>query len=460
MKILLRNIFGTLLVLVSLNFLTSCLRDSDTDTYPLTDAEIVSFSLSSDSISALDNTVFTINQNRGNDGYIYNKDSMAFGTVIKYKVIVSYANDYGTNNLKCFYPSVANPDTAFWVVNGDSLDVTKPLQFLAYAYDDSTRKKVYNFSLNIHQIDPDSNQYIRLVSGLSFLQTEDIKAVTFKDKYYLYAKNGGALQLYESTDGFKTFDLLSLAGLPANTVVRDIQTAKDSIYAFTETGELYVSDDAATGWAQITAPYPVVNVLGYRYASAVQKAVLCVVFDDGGKKVFGFKPEGEDWTIGGKAPDNFPARDYAVFNRETVTLQRLTVIGGISASSKPLNTVWSLHQDSLKWAQLQSNPDFAFPALIGANIFDYDGTFRVFNGQYEDLEYNNSIYCSIDGGVTWAADTLKIRRPEEYKTRAGATSTLSADGACYYIIGGKHGTFLDEIWQCFKNSATFPKDEE
>jgi hypothetical protein len=458
MKILLKNIVGLVCAsTVATVVFTSCLRDSETDTYPMRDAEIVSFSLSNDSIPELATTVFTIDQNHGGDGKIYNKDSLAFLTdLTKFKVIVTYSNDYGTSSLQ----SIIGTDTT-WITSGDSLDVSVlPLHLRSLAYDNEPWKHYY-LTVNVHQIDPDSNQYKRVASGLSFLQTEDIKAITFKEKYYLFSKNGGALQLYEFTDTFKTWTALNLTGLPANTVVRDIQTTKDSLYAFTETGELYVSDDAATGWTQIATPYPVVNVPGYRYASAVQKAVLCVVFDDGGKKVFGFKYEGEDWTIGGEAPDNFPVRDYSVFNRETVTLQRLTVIGGMSASSKPLNTVWSLHQDSLKWAQLQSNPDFAFPALIGANIFDYDGKFRVFNGKDENEGYNEKIYYSIDGGITWAKDTVKVRRPSNYDERYGATSTVSPDGKYFYIIGGKfHTMFENDIWQCYRNGATFPKDEE
>ncbi|MDR1563153.1 MAG: DUF6242 domain-containing protein [Dysgonamonadaceae bacterium] len=444
--------------------LNACLSDKEWDDYPQTDADILSFSLSSDSVPALAKTVFTINQNKtGSQGYvgeIYNRDSLPYGTVFNHKVIVTYSNAYGINNLQ----RISN-DTV-WISNGDSLDISQaPYIFRSFPYNnDTTRIKKYILEINIHQIDPDSTQYVKIAQGdaLNFLQTEDIKAIALNDGYYIISKINDSIKVYQSED-VANWSEVTLYNLPDNTVVRDIQAADNKAYAVTEDGRLFVSNDNVKEWTEYQTPYPVVSALGYlktpQISAAIQKAGFCAVLNKDGQNVFGFTENLVEWSIGNAIPDNFPIRDISAFSREK-NIGSLTLIGGVSAANEQLGTVWAT-QDGLNWAQLKTSK--LFPALTRANIFDYDGKFRIINGEVaNDGQSNPYIYVSIDGGITWQYDTLKVTRPDDYTIlQKGAASLVSPDGVYYYILGGKdrNNRYLSEIWKCFINRKEFPADK-
>ncbi|MDR0686295.1 MAG: DUF6242 domain-containing protein [Dysgonamonadaceae bacterium] len=477
MKFLLKKRHVVVFSAVLFMCLSACLRDNDKgDEYPRTDAEILSFGLSSDSVTALAKTIFTIDQNWSEwqdaqeyAGCIYNRDSLPYGTIFNRKVIVTYSNAYSTNSLQ----RISN-DTV-WISDGDSLDISQaPDTFRSFPYDnDPARIKKYVLKINIHQIDPDSTQYIKVAEGsaaLDFLKTEDIKAIVFDGSYCVFSKIGGVLKLYQSRD-VVNWSESALYNLPDNTIVRNIQAVDNRAYAVTEKGELFITNGTVNEWIQCSTPYSVVSILGYlkvpQIASAIQKAGLCAVLDKDGQKIFGFTEDLVNWSTGDVILDNFPVHDISAFSREKNT-GSLTLIGGVSATNEHLGTVWGT-QDGLKWTQLKTSAKF--PALIRPNVFDYDGKFRIINGYVANSsQYNSHIYVSIDGGVIWQYDAVKIARPDDYINRSDAASFVSPDGVYYYVLGGKseekdsegtdkEGKYLCEIWKCFINRKNFPTDE-
>ncbi len=68
--------------------LSSCLgSDDNTSTdYDLTNCQIVSFSLANDSVEGIGSVKFVIDQI---NGYIYNADSMSYGSVINWKLVTT-----------------------------------------------------------------------------------------------------------------------------------------------------------------------------------------------------------------------------------------------------------------------------------------------------------------------------------------------------------------------------------
>ena len=147
--------FYILLATLSLMGLFSCLGGSDEIEYEIsTDAQLTSFSLSSDSLTVLATARFSIDQA---NNLIYNYDSLPYLTdtaLIASRAIVSYVTGSG------LAPSIRleylDGDTA-WVANGDSLRFA-PLFYLRL-YAPSVQSKTYTVHLNIHQIDPYSVQY-------------------------------------------------------------------------------------------------------------------------------------------------------------------------------------------------------------------------------------------------------------------------------------------------------------
>jgi hypothetical protein len=147
--------FYILLAALGLASLVSCLGGTDEYDYVVsTDAQLASFSLSHDSLTALAETKFSIDQKQG---LIYNYDSLPYLTdtaKIASRAIVAYVAGSGASaSIRLQYP---DNDTA-WVASGDSMRLAS--EFYLKLYSPSGRAKTYTVSINVHQMDPDSVQY-------------------------------------------------------------------------------------------------------------------------------------------------------------------------------------------------------------------------------------------------------------------------------------------------------------
>jgi hypothetical protein len=426
--------------------MTSCLGGDDfEDSYIPTDAEIVAFSLSHDSIPELKTVIFSIDQRQN---LVYNHDSMTYLTEINEKVIVNYTTAAGMNNVL----NVTNGDSV-WVSVGDSIDVSTPLKLKVFALDGKTTKE-YSFQLNIHQIDPDSVQYQKIASDLPFLQTEETKTILFDNQFFAFSTIGDKVQLHSSSDAVN-WQEETLSGLPATVVVKGIQQSQGQIFAYTKEGNLYTSHDTnANTWRQINTEYPVVSILGYLNPGETQAEGLSVIVEKEGEKVFAFTHDSFDWTYSSSAiPIDFPLYDFSSFSYTVMKTERITNIGGVSADGTVQNAVWST-QTGLYWAKL-TNSRQVFPPLAGVKAGFYNNEFWLINGQLADGTYNNDIYYSIDGGNTWLVKPEKYQAPEDFTPRAHASFVVDSAGKYFYIIGGKNSTVLPEIWKGFLNKKEF-----
>ena len=452
---------------VIVSFMTSCLgSDDEMDDYPVTDAELLYFSLShTDSLPELSNVVFTIDHN-GSVGAIYNKDSMAFQTVLPEKVFISYISGSGIDNVL----NVTNGDS-IWLQQGDSIDMRVPQSLLVHALDGKT-KKLYIAQLNIHQVNPDSLQYRQIATGLSFLQCEETKTLSFNNRFLTYSRIENKIQLYSSLDAENwTFETIS--GLPANAVIRGIISSGDHLFAYTEDGELYFRNDPNDDeWIQVDKPptIKVKTVLGYLNAGPKQSEGLSMVIENDGINIFAFTNDFIQWKydINSPIPDDFPLYDFSSHSYQVMLTERITIFGGNSSDGTIRNAAWST-ETGLYWAKLSANVNI-FPQIEGANVFYYNNEFWLINGKSLD-GYNEEIYYSTDGGVTWwekmwtyydeysedsVIDVL-LAFPEDYSLRQNASLVLDKDNKYFYIIGGKKddGTILSDVWKGFLNKMEF-----
>lgn len=445
MKMTLKNgfYFVTFSLLVSL--VTSCLGNNEPeDVFPLTDAELIAFSLSSDSVPNLKNVVFSIDQRAGQ---IYNYDSMAYLTTIKDKVIINYTSGAGANNVL----NVTNGDS-IWVSSGDSIDISHPVSLKVFALDGKT-VKYYTAQLNIHQVDPDSVQYARIAFDLPFLQTEETKTILFNNRFFTYSKIGNEIQLHSSPDAVN-WTQETLLGLPANTIVHAIQNNQNQIFAYTEEGRLYTCyDNFANNWALVNTDYPVKSMLGYLNASATQTGGLSLVVEKDGQLVFAFTENATDWVYGATVPDNFPLYDFSNHSYPLMYVERISIFGGISSNGEVQNAVWST-QNGYYWAKLTGNTNI-FPPLRGTNVFYYNQEFWLLNGKSDGGDFNKEVYYSVDGGITWKSKAEKCRMPEDFPNRSGASLLVDSANKYFYIIGGKQEVALLEIWKGFLNNKEF-----
>jgi len=444
-------IISSLLLIVSM--LTSCLGNNGYDQIPVTeDAEILYFNLKNDSIQGLASVVFSIDQDHNE---IYNRDSMAYQTKINHKVIVTYKSAAGTNNVL----NITGGDST-WVKSGDSIDITRPLQYKVFAVGGNTTK-IYTVKLNIHQVDPDSVQYTRVASEQDFLNADEIQTIFFKDNFFTFTQTNSEIKLYSSTDAVNWSEI-PLSGLPANTVIRGIQSSADKLFAYTTDGDYYeCANSTASDWSKINLPYPVVTILGYLKLGQGQPQLsegLSLIVKKDGQNVFAFLSNNQ-MTYGGVVPANFPLSEFASFQSERLKLGYVTIIGGLSSTGTVMNDVWSTG-NGLSWARLtNANTTFIFPPLRGANVIAYNNGFWVLNGKQSNGAYNQGVYFSIDGGTTWASKEEKSFFPVYYPKRYGASAVVSRDGIYFYILGGRNETdgVLTDIWKGFINSQTFAR---
>jgi hypothetical protein len=456
----LRNGFYVLLSSLFLTGLISCLGGSDEGEYIVSDdALMTSFSIAHDSIPILAKTPFSIDQTKS-EGEIYNHDSLPYLTDIFERVKVTYTTGSGVSGLM----TVVEGDTV-WVASGDSLDVSKPVQFTLFA--PSGKKKEYRLTVSIHQIDPDSAQYVPIASN-DFLLSDEYKMVQLKGVYYAFTKSPAGISLYKSTDMI-SWESLTLNGLPGNVLVKEIQADEiklnetntiTRLYAYTAAGELYVSfDDNVANWNKIEIPYPVVSVFGYLNSSKIQEDGLAFIVKKDDTSVFAFSDNFLDFQLGETVPEDFPVSGFSVIhNKSSLGLERITLVGGKSSSGKNLNTVWTT-ENGLYWANLSSNPQGNLPQIEGGSAFAYNDEIWFVGGKIADGDYNKDVYYSVDGGLVWKTKETKAQVPAEFSLREYASVVVDNRGIYFYIAGGKNQNAntpaLTDIWRGMLNSRTF-----
>ena len=451
------------------SFMTSCWGNGgEVDTFPVTDAELLAFWLyHADSLPELSSVAFTIDHNYdGSVGAIYNKDSMAYNTVLPEKVFIGYVSGSGFDNVL----NITNGDS-IWLMQGDSIDITVPLTLKVHALDGKT-VKTYIAQLNIHQVDPDSLQYHRIASNLSFLQCEDTKTLLFNDHFLTYSRIDNKIQLNTSSDAVNWTNK-GESGLPDNAVINGIQSSGNCLFAYTEDGELYFRNDPADDqWVLVnkSSSIKIKSILGYLNSGPKQKEGLCLVIETEGKNTFAFTNDFIQWEYDSAStvPDDFPLYDFSSSSYQIMLTERINIIGGISSDGTIRNAVWST-ETGRYWAKLSTNVN-VFPLMKGANAFYYDNEFWVINGK-SDNNYNENIYYSTDRGVTWwpkmysyideyTEDTVEDflhAFPDDYILRYSASLVIDKENKYFYIIGGKKddGIILSDVWKGFLNKKEF-----
>lgn len=175
--------------------LSSCLGNTDdVDESVLSNCQIISFSLQNDSISGLSNVIFTIDQV---NGLIFNKDSMAYGTVIDRKAVCSLTYDMSLSPSAIEVYQEALKDSAYW--NGtDSLDFSNFVRFRVYSNNGKAYKS-YTAKLNVHQQQPDSMTWILYSELPAGNNIQEQKVLASGDSYRMYVKNtASGYELYQS----------------------------------------------------------------------------------------------------------------------------------------------------------------------------------------------------------------------------------------------------------------------
>lgn len=430
---------GSLLLLL----LSSCL-DSDENEYSdwlYSNCQIKSFSLSNDSIAGLKNVKFTIDQV---NGLIYNKDSMAYGTVIDEKVVCTISYEVGALNIEVYQD--ATKDSAYW--NGsDSLDFSSFVRFDVYSIDGKAVKR-YIAKLNVHQQVPDSMEWKLRTSSLLGKTVQEQKVITYNGSYLMYVKNQDGYELYRSSNAID-WTKSDLSGLTEKTfILTQLVSYEGFFYMPTAEGVLYQSING-TDWSALDGAPEVKAVLGVVYESEQLKhpSALATVINENDKWYYAAMNKNLQWQTGNEIVSTFPVTGFGHVSHEVMYYQRLMVVAGKSRDNQLSNAAWET-MDGLQWVQLTDDRADSFDKREGIALTTYDEHFYLFGGINASNAAKKDIYRSENKGVTWEQVDTLIVFPEAYKAR-GYSSLLVDDENFILLFGGKENTsanMLDELW--------------
>ena len=426
--------------------LTACIGGTEEQELILsTDAQLVTFSLSHDSVPALAAAKFTIDQVRS---AVYNHDSLPYLTdLTKYpRVKVTYTSGSGYSNI------VFGDSTV--IKSGDSINILDIKEFRLFPLSDLNRPKIYTLSVDVHQIDPDSVQYSH-VGSFDFLANTKNKAFWINNTCYLFTSplnSVSAMQLKISRN-MEQWESVSMEGLPnASEALENLQANENDFYTAIN-GELYTatwSDETSriSRWQKITTEYPVTAVLGYLKSTVYQgrplhEGGLALIVEKGETNVFAFTNNFMEFSYGETVPDNFPSVDNSVLNNQSTLLNKITLIGKESIYAT---------EDGLLWAKLNSDPRGNLPEIQGGSAFLYNDEIWFFGGKTGEKTYNEEVYYSLDGGLVWKTKESKAQAQTTFSFREGATIITDKEGKSFYIIGGESQS---DIWKGVLNSQLF-----
>lgn len=437
--------------------MSSCLGSDNMDYELGKDCQILTFSLSSDSMPELKNVVFTIDQLTGR---IFNADSMPFGTVFKDKVICKVQLAPTVFTCQVIQEASAEKDTIFWNLT-DSLDFSKPVQFINTLWDGTTNKK-YIAQINIHQVVPDSMEWGMYANEVVGGTIKDEKVLVLgnagAEYYYMYtqpASAGQEYKLYRSSvsDG-KNWKELPLSGLPAGEVrLSQINEFEGNLYAVTTKGALYHSSNGQEWVALPNAP-SVKALLGSIKAdndftgSGKQPSALAAVIEKDGALLFAGMNKAMEWTPGAVVNTGFPLNGFGCVSYSSMYRARLLLVAGRDQHNKLTNASWGT-EDGRTWVKLSGEETNSFSNSEGVAVAAYDDKFFMVGGINESGKATSDIYLSRDGGVTWSLSDTLVVMPKTFTPRG--FSSIHVDKSNFmYLFGGKETTnsnVLDQIWR-------------
>ena len=476
---------GLLIIGGILSMFSSCLgSDSyETEEWMLHNAQIASFHLSCDSIIGLDSVKFTIDQV---NSLIYNKDSMPFGTVIGFKVLVDMEldNPYGVNNIMMI--EQATGDTVQTIT--DSVDFSAPVTIIVTAYD-GVMKKTYEAQLNVHQVNPDTLVWERVADILPGKTFQDMKVLQYNDAYYMYVVENNQYQLYR-TNNMIDWERLDLSGFPEHAKLSQMTLLADEWVVLSDDGVLYYSDNGRE-WTPAEMGVPVKAVLGYLHESTItgRKDVLCCIA--GIDSVLNYVTIDKQRIMkqGEEVGEDFPLSGFGQFQYETMYYPRLVIAAGRDSKDMLSNKAYAT-MDGLIWAPL-SYPQMTFSFREEAVAFYYDNNFFVVGGIDDLGKALKDVNYSKDQGISWlntyivkvyvdeneAVDQVyeydetqeryyyydeRAYYPMDKEYRARGFSSVFIDKDEYiWLFGGKAAkdtNVINEIWRGRINRLGFDKD--
>ncbi len=439
-----------IIIAIFLVSLTGCEGASESSTSSSVAKLSAFYFAANDSNPGLAEAVFTIEE-RLDTGWIWNKDSMRYGT--RLDSVVPRFTFAAT-------PSAAwlqMPDTLCVLTGYDTLDFTKQPIYLSIRSADRSTLKTYEIRATVHQADPDLYTWTVLTPQIYEIDDSEQKTVELFDTFVLIKSNGFALHVYQSENGVEWLDLGEPAGLPTGTNVRQIISDGTTLY-YGQENKLYTSTDALT-WTAQTVAYPVVTMLLYW-----NSLVWALVENNGYELAY---IENDGLVLSGMRPNGpFPVSDFGSVVFQSASLrERAMIIGGYSENGESLNTRWNIEYSTHPMPKGEYRiEEFSidrpqFTRLTGISVIWYNNQLLMFGGVDEKMNYfGREILISKDEGLNWVkADSTKNQLPEVYRARQKQTAIVRDD--YIYLFGGQDANIsYSDVYRGYLNSIAWGEE--
>ena len=425
-----RNKFCSFLLLVSVALVAACTSKTST-TVPSSDPTVSSLTFQpQDSFPGLAQAVFVV-EDRLDTGWIYNDDSLLYGTRVD-SVVPRFVFNHT--------PASAVLYTAFdtTVITGyDTVNLTVNPSLLYVLSEDQKVEKWYQVTVTVHQVDPDLFRWQRLTDSAFPPVAGEQKAFWINSGISLLQSDGTKVRLIRSADG-SNWTEQTVSGLPADCRVRSIIEA-DGMLCYAVGKTVYTSTDAANWTVQdfSAETYSFVSML-MSYNDSIWALV-----ERGDSLMLVVSRDATTFALRGDMPDNFPVSDFAAVNFLSRTYRsRTLIVGGYDRHGNALNSRWAVEyspERGYRWTNYSIEQP-SFNDLTGASLIFYNDRLYMFGGATDNYKIGEAdMLESVDEGMNWTVpDSTHNCLPDNYRSRTRQTVFVSNGDV--YIIGGQSRT--------------------
>lgn len=411
--------------------IVGCKKSSSSSTLSSV-AQLSTFAFASnDSFPGLAAATFKIEE-RLDTGYVYNPDSILFGTPLDSVVpVFTFAATPGSAIL-------STADTTIVLTGKDTVNFNRTPIYLTVKSSDGTTTKVYEINATVHQVDPDLFTWECLTEQAFTPDNSAMQVLLLRDRFICLKDNGFRISLYNSADGVTWSEEQTPTGLPASCRVRGIISDDEQLY-YADTTGLYTSADGLQWTHETYSDFTLRTML-----LSWNGAVWALAYNADGKPVLAKTEDGVMRLTPLYITSPFPVSDFATVVFESAAYRaRAMIIGGFAEDGTSLNTRWNLEYSVsdttnggyrlLDYAI--DRPQFA--GMTGMSVVWYNHSLYMFGGVDTTMQYRGrDIFVSTDEGMSWAAaDTSKCALPDTYTPRQRLSAIVYDDNI--YLFGGE-----------------------
>ena len=418
--------------------LASCVKSDYVNRDPSKDAQIYSFTITSqnDSNSYFSESKFSIDQINGR---IFNRDSLPYlFNVDSISVSIGGGSNSGFSNIEV---KLRDADSTYSWNGKDSIALHR-LKSIETTAEDGKSKIKYEISINIHQQDPYIFNWTKIDENYISSSVDEQKTVSFKNKFITYYNIGGDIRAASSSEGASWSNHV-VTGLPVGAKVSSIIAAmhhqESMLYCVDDNGKLYHSDNGIE-WTQISSDFPIYAIYGELPFVTGEHAILLAV-EHGGEVKFASTDDFVTYNVLNGLKEDMPIMDFSsisIKNPKEYASKYIIVCSGVDMDDSVNKKLWILQ---MKDGEIATIAEKMSMNSAEGRLFLYDDNVYMFvpemvTDEDNKVSYVNKFYFSANYGLTWKWGGENQTVDEDFLYRTKASVITDADNFMW-IFGGE-----------------------